>query len=281
MSKELVFDILDLFNELFKIKFKILIVSLLYFLILFFGNNYLNSISKTNKYIDLSINVSSYFDLPEHYLNLDNLLVWNSKFEIEKSSIARNFLEGNQHVLFFSEYYHFDRVTSAEINKFIKLSRLDFISDTKIKLIIEDHDYVGAFEEINLRKFIEYLNINLYKKILKDAEKLNNSLKNLEDTIKNNQLNIEYQNEHNYDFNLGKNPFNLNKLNSTYIKEFKNNDYFDFYKYGNFKYFQNKNNPLVKFNKIRLIILSLITYFVIIFMITILSYGRRLKKVDL
>ena len=76
---------------------------------------------------------------------------------------------------------------------------MEFISDTKIKLIIDDHDYVNAFEEINLRKFIEYLNINLYKKILKDAEKLNNSVKNLEDTIKNNQINIEYQNEHNYD----------------------------------------------------------------------------------
>ena len=79
---------------------------------------------------------------------------------------------------------------------------------------------------------------------------------------------------------MEKNPFNLNKLNSTYIKEFKNNDHFNFYKNG-FKYLQNKNNPLVKFNKIRLVVLSLITYCVIIFMITILSYGRRLKKVDL
>ena len=91
MTRELVFDIFDLFNELTKIKLKIFIVSSLYFLILFFGNNYLSSLSKTNKYIDISIDVSSYFDLPEHYLNLDNLLVWNSKFEIEKSSISRNF----------------------------------------------------------------------------------------------------------------------------------------------------------------------------------------------
>ena len=133
MSKELVFDILDLFYELFKIKFKLFVVSILYFLILFFGNNYLSSLSKTNKYIDLSINVSSYFDLPEHYLNLDNLLVWNSKFEIEKSSIARNFLEGNQHVLFFSEYYHFDRVTSAEIKKFIKSLKIGIYKRYKNK----------------------------------------------------------------------------------------------------------------------------------------------------
>tara|TARA_Y100000996_G_scaffold353802_1_gene293789 strand:- start:127 stop:972 length:846 start_codon:yes stop_codon:yes gene_type:complete len=280
MTKELVFDIFDLFNELTKIKLKIFIVSSLYFLILFFGNNYLSSLSKTNKYIDISIDVSSYLDLPEHYLNLDNLLVWNSKFEIEKSSISRNFLEDNQHVLFFSEYYHFDRILSDEIKKFIKLSKVDFISDTKIKLIIDNHDYVRSFEEKDLKKFIEYLNINLYKKILNNAEKLNNSVKTLEDTIKKNQIEIEFQNEHNYDFNLGKNPFNLNKLNSVSIKEFKNNDHFNFYKNGGFKYLQNQNNPLVIFNKTRLVVLSVITYCVIIFMITILSYGRRLKKVD-
>lgn len=280
MTRELVFDIFDLFNELTKIKLKIFIVSSLYFLILFFGNNYLSSLSKTNKYIDISIDVSSYFDLPEHYLNLDNLLVWNSKFEIEKSSISRNFLEDNQHVLFFSEYYHFDRILSDEIKKFIKLSKVDFISDTKIKLIIDNHDYVRSFEEKDLKKFIEYLNINLYKKILNNAEKLNNSVKTLEDTIKKNQIEIEFQNEHNYDFNLGKNPFNLNKLNSVSIKEFKNNDHFNFYKNGGFKYLQNQNNPLVIFNKTRLVVLSVITYCVIIFMITILSYGRRLKKVD-
>ena len=280
MTKELVFDIFDLFNELTKIKLKIFIVSSLYFLILFFGNNYLSSLSKTNKYIDISIDVSSYLDLPEHYLNLDNLLVWNSKFEIEKSSISRNFLEDNQHVLFFTEYYHFDRILSDEIKKFIKLSKVDFISDTKIKLIIDNHDYVRSFEEKDLKKFIEYLNINLYKKILNNAEKLNNSVKTLEDTIKKNQIEIEFQNEHNYDFNLGKNPFNLNKLNSVSIKEFKNNDHFNFYKNGGFKYLQNQNNPLVIFNKTRLVVLSVITYCVIIFMITILSYGRRLKKVD-
>ena len=124
------------------------------------------------------------------------------------------------------------------------------------------------------------MNINLYKKILDKAQKLNNSVKTLEDTIKKNQIEIEFQNEHNYDFNLGKNPFNLNKLNSVTIKEFKNNDHFNFYKNGSFKYLQNQNNPLVIFNKTRLVVLSVITYCVIIFMITILSYGRRLKKVD-
>tara|TARA_B100000530_G_C15887523_1_gene460073 strand:+ start:534 stop:1343 length:810 start_codon:yes stop_codon:yes gene_type:complete len=266
MNKEITFDILDFFRELKKNKIIILIFTVIYFFSIYFLNDYLTSFTKKTKYIDIEIKVSSYLDLPIHYMNLDNILLLNDDLKINKSGYMDEYMSNNMHLTDFINQFYFNNNQSSKMKVFVENTQINFISDTRINLIINDNSYIRNTNESDYFKFINNINLSIYNKIDETITKINESLFNLEQTLIG--LNIL----------LDHNTKSLNEQNKQLLNEYRDNKFDEIFKISHIRLNEKIDDPFNLFNKFKMNLFFVVTYFVFILLILIFSYSVSLKK---
>ena len=102
------FDVLDIFKVLNIHNFvKSGFFTIVYFFIVFLVDDKLKSFVTKSKFLQINISVSELETLPDHYLNLDNMLYLNDNFGLEKNSFISNYFSKNSHLIYFISHYRF------------------------------------------------------------------------------------------------------------------------------------------------------------------------------
>ena len=145
MNYEKNFDILDLINLIKNNIFKIFFFTLIYFTLVFFIDNQLKNLSKKSQYLSIEISNLKLDQLPNHYLNLDNILGLDKNFYLIKKNIISNYISERRHLTNFMKHHRFIDNDHNQFNQFLREIRVSQISKANI------------FIEINNKNIIEIL----------------------------------------------------------------------------------------------------------------------------
>ena len=266
------FDVLDIFKVLNIHKVKIFIFTIVYFFIVFLVDDKLKSFVTKSKFLQINISVSALETLPDHYLNLDNMLYLNDNFGLEKNSFISNYFSKNAHLIYFISHYRFPENDKNKHNQFLKEINVSKITDTEIILKIYNQNYYKNIDSDKVISIIDDINQSLHREIANITDNFNLSLMKLETILQE----IDYGRENNLNYNTNNKPLYL--FNSEVINDFVKNSFSRVFSVTSVKELELIENPYNIFNKFKLYIFYFTFYIVMSLMIIIFFYSSYLTK---
>ena len=270
MDYEKNFDILDLINLIKNNIFKIFLFTLIYFTLVFFIDNQLKNLSKKSQYLSIEISNLKLDQLPNHYLNLDNILGLDENFYLIKKNIISNYIGERRHLTNFMKHHRFIDNDHNQFNQFLREIRVSQISKANISIEIHNEKYYRNIDKKKIVSFLDKINHDIYEEILELSNNFNQSLMQLENIL--NKLDTKLDNN----YSSIKQP--IYSLNKEILNNFENNKFAKIFKVFNIKEIEIIDNPYNIFNKFKLYIFYGITYVVLLLIIIILFYSYKLNK---
>lgn len=270
MSLEKKFDIWDIIT-LVKIYLpKLFIFTIFYFFLIYFIDTKLKNSLKEHKFLDVEISITKLDKLPKHYLNLDNIIDYDEKFNIQKKNILKKYLLDNRHLTNFMKNHRIHENNRDDSIRFFRESDLKSINSEIIILQINNHAYYKDLDSKTIDRFLDKMNLDVYKEILDISKNFNETLMFFENILKQ----LDNTNLVNYSFN--NKP--LHSFNENIIDNYKKNNFSRIFRVSNIEEKIIIENPYNIFNQIKLYIFYVVTYVVALLMIVIFLYSFGLSQ---
>ena len=270
MNHEKNFDIFDLINLIKKNIFKFFFFTLIYFTLVFLIDNQLKNLTKKSQFLNIEISNLRLDQLPNHYLNLDNIIGLDENFNLIKKNIISNYINERLHLTNFMKHHHFISNDHNKFNEFLRQINLINISNTKILLKIHKKSYYQNLDKKRIDTFLDKINQAIHKEILELSINFNQTLIQLENTL--NKLDSKLVNN----YSSINQP--LYSFNEEILNNFEKNKFSKIFKVSNVKEMEEIDNPYNIFNKFKLYIFYGITYIVLLLVIIILLYSYKLNQ---
>ena len=264
------FDIFDLFYIIKKFKYKYLFFSILFFLLVVFINFFINT---SKKELHIQIFVENDLFLPNKYNALSNFLMLSNN-KVVMSNLQTQFDSLEYNYYFFARHangiskgiLNYNQPLSDEFISFFKSSYITNFdsSESIVKILYEGND-MKNIDQSFLNNLLDEMNSKLHLSILELMKRINEDIKNLDKIILNNLKNNNSQ----YSNDIFKDIY---KQNIKTIQDFK--------KSGVENYFILKEIKTKTYKKLsaRYYLSSILLYFFLISLSSILLYGYEIKK---
>lgn len=264
------FDIFDLFFIIKKFKYKYLLFSILFFLLVV-SINFLINTSKKEMHIQIFIENDLF--LPNKYNALSNFLMLSNN-KVVMSNLHKKFDRLQYNYYFFARHANGisngilknSQPLSDEFISFFNSSYItNFDSSESIVKIMYEGNNINNINQSFLNNLLDEMNSRLHMSILELMKRINEDIKNLDKIILNNLKNNKSQ----YSTNIFKDIY---KQNIKTIQDFK--------KSGVENYFILKEIETKTYKKLstRYYLSSILLYFFLISLSSILLLGYEIKK---
>lgn len=264
------FDIFDLFFVIKKFKYKYIIFSILFFLIVVSINLLINN---SKKELHIHIFIENDLFLPNKYNALSNFLMFSNN-KVVMSNLQTKFDKLEYNSYFFKRHvYGFPKEilnnNQSLSNEFISFFNSSYVkgfdrSESILKILYAGNN-INNIDQRFLNNLLDEINSRLHLSILELMSRINEDIKNLDKIIINNLKNSNFQ----YRANFFKDVYEQN------IKTIQ-----DFKESGAENYFILKEIKTIYHKKLssRYYLSSILIYFFLVSLSSILLLGYEIKK---